>query len=106
MNTILTWIWSNAWELIALFAVIRYGKILGKILLFDPLAGGNGKVQMDELAKFLILIVFVWWAYIEATRTVEHHIISDTQFMAVLGAVCIIAGIKYYFNNKKDDAQQ
>src|SRR5690606_11537715 len=101
MNPVLTWIWENIWQLIAVGILLRYGKRLAKIVLFDPLAGGNGKVQMDELA-----------AYIEATRITEHHVLSDTYFFSLLLSVWAIAAIKPVFensknlkeNNKRDDA--
>jgi len=102
MNPVLTWIWENIWQLIAVGILLRYGKRLAKIVLFDPLAGGNGKVQMDELAKAIILAVFVFSAYIEATRITEHHVFSDTYFFSLLLSVCAIAAIKPVFENMKN----
>src|SRR5690606_10608301 len=101
MNPVLTWIWENIWQLIAVGILLRYGKRLAKIVLFDPLAGGNGKVQMDELAKAVILAVFVFSAIIEAFRKTEHHVFSDTYFFALLLSVCAIAAIKPLFTNMK-----
>ncbi len=99
MLNVLSWLWNNVWTVIAIFIVIKYGKTMYRELLFTPLAGGNGKVQMDELAKFVILVVFIASAYVEATRTTEYHVFSDNYFFALLLTVCAIAAIKPIFSN-------
>lgn len=63
-------------------------------LIFTPLAGGNGVVQMDELSKGVIMIVFYLSARAEAFRTHEYHIFSDAYWYALLGCVSLISGIK------------
>lgn len=63
-------------------------------LLFTPLAGGNGIVQMDELSKGIIMVVFYLSARAEAFRVTEYHIFSDAYWYALLGCVALIAGIK------------
>jgi hypothetical protein len=59
------------------------------------MAGGNGKVQMDELAKGIILAVFIFSAVLEGFRKHDYHVFSDAYYFALLGAVCLIAGIKH-----------
>jgi hypothetical protein len=63
-------------------------------LIFTPLAGGNGVVQMDELSKGVIILVFYLSARAEAFRTTEYHVFSDAYWYALLGCVALIAGIK------------
>lgn len=63
-------------------------------LVFTPLAGGNGVVQMDELSKGVIMLVFYLSARAEAFRTTEYHVFSDAYWYALLGCVALIAGIK------------
>lgn len=99
MNTLFNWLWANIWTVLLIAAIIRYGRNIYRDLLFTPLAGGNGKVQMDELAKLVILVVFVYSAVVEATRKVEHHIFTDTYFFSLLLTVCAIAAIKPLFSN-------
>lgn len=74
--------------------------IYRKELLFVPLAGGNGVVQMDELAKGIILVVFYLSARAEAFREHDWHIFSDAYWYALLGCVALIAGIKAGAFNK------
>ena len=74
--------------LIIMFSVYR------KPLLFVPLAGGNGVIQMDELSKGIILVVFYLSARAESFRTTEYHVFSDAYWYALLGCVALIAGIK------------
>lgn len=99
--SILQWIWANIWALAGLFILVRYGKMLYRDLLFTPLAGGNGKVQMDELAKAVILAVFVFSAVVEASRKTDSHVFTDTYYFALLLSVCAIAAIKPLFANLK-----
>lgn len=107
MKDIFIWIWSNAWQLLALFVVVRYGKTVYKDFIFTPLAGGNGKIQMDELAKAIILAVFVFSAGVEALRKTEHHIFSDAYYFSLLLSVCAIAAIKPAFQKiiNKDEVK-
>lgn len=99
MSTLFNWLWSNVWTLLAIATVIVYGKKLYTDLFFTPLAGGNGKVQMDEVAKAIILAVFVYSCRIEATRKTEAHVFSDAYYFSLLLTVCAIAAIKPLFAN-------
>lgn len=87
-------IWENRWQIVAVFIILRYGKWLFHNLVFVPLAGGNGKVQMDEMAKAIICVIFILSALWEGTRQHEWHIFSDAYWFALLGTICLIAGIK------------
>lgn len=99
---ILQWIWDNIQALMLIGIILRYGKKIYTDLLFAPLAGGNGKVQMDELAKAVILAVFVFSVLVDAFRKTEHHIFTDTYYFALLLSVCAIAAIKPLFDNMKN----
>lgn len=99
MNALFEFLWSNIWTLIAVATVLLYGRKLYQDLLFTPLAGGNGKVQMDELAKLVILIVFVYSCYVEAHRKTVEHVFTDMYFASLLLTVCAIAAIKPLFAN-------
>lgn len=92
---VLQWIWAHALHLIGLFILIRYWKPIYTDLVFSPLAGGNGKVQMDEAAKGVILMVFVGSATADALRTTEYRVFSDGYYLSLLGVVALIAGIKH-----------
>lgn len=82
------------WEILFFLIVLRWGSLIYKELVFTPLAGGNGKVQMDELAKYVVIVSFVFSSYIEGSRKHEWHIFSDAYWFALLGSVCIIGGLK------------
>lgn len=82
------------WEIMFLLVFLRWGTTIYRELVFTPLAGGNGKVQMDELAKFVVITSFVFSSYIEGSRKHEWHVFSDAYWFALLGSVCIIGGLK------------
>ena len=74
--------------LVATFALNR------RRLFWEPLAGGNHKVQMDEAGKALILFVFYMSARAEMLRDRIEPVFSDSYWFAILGSVALIAGIK------------
>lgn len=86
--------------------VITMFVIYRQKLLFVPLAGGNGVVQMDELGKGIILVVFYLSARAEAFRIHEYHVFSDAYWYALLGTVALISGIKSGIFHKLTGAQQ
>jgi len=98
LTNIFTWIWENNWQLIAFFILMRYGKTIYQEFIFTPLAGGNHKIQIDELAKGVILFVFVLTSMLDAFRETEYRLFSDGFYLSLLTAVAIIAGIKHGIN--------
>ena len=67
------------------------GKVY-KTYVFDPLAGGNGKIQMDEIAK-LVLLIMIWKASIIEGKSTE-QVYPDIYWIMIFTAVCAIAAIK------------
>lgn len=66
-----------------------------KKLIWEPLSGGNGHVQMDEVAKALIMFSFMWGVWKEGTRTeLDKRVFDDTYFLILVSAVFAIANIK------------
>lgn len=78
-------------------------KYVYRTFFFDPLAGGNGKIQMDELTK-AVLVVMIVSASIKEGRTSE-QLYPDIYWICIFAAVCAIAAIKPAFqklNDKKE----
>lgn len=68
--------------------------IYRKKLIWEPLSGGNGHVQMDELAKALLLFLFGWGVWREGTRTdLNLRVFDDTWFLILASAVFAIANV-------------
>ena len=86
--------------LLAIVGLLKYHKLIAVKVFFDPLAGGNGKVQMNEAAKGLILVLFCLLLYVEAKRPTEAHIFDKEIFYAMLAAVMGIAGLQLHYGNK------
>lgn len=104
--TIVHWILENIWTVLAVIALVRYRKTIYRDLIFTPLAGGNGKVQMDEVAKAIILAAFVFSLIVDAFRKTEYHVFTDAYYFALLLSVCAIAAIKPLFANIKNFKQE
>lgn len=95
---ILEFIWLYRWELIAVAIVVVYGKRLYHIFIFDPIAGGNGKVQMDEIAK--VFCMYLLWKAERAEGISAEQVYPDVFWISTLGALAIIAGLKHYYGKK------
>lgn len=81
---------NNGFDILLLIVLIIYRQQL----VFNPLKGGNGIVQMDEAGKALILLVFYRSANAERLRQTEYNVFPDAYWYALLGAVILIAGLK------------
>lgn len=83
--------------------ISRFIKWLFITFIFDPIAGGNGKVQMDELAKAIILVLTVWSVTKDGNRVHEWSYFSDAFYMTMLGGLFAIAAIKPIVHAIKDN---
>lgn len=96
---------DNGFDILLLVVLIIYRQKL----VFDPLKGGNGVVQMDEAGKALILLVFYRSANAERLRDTEYNVFPDAYWYALLGAVILIAGLKQgrdLFNKSKEKEKE
>lgn len=64
--------------------------------VFDPLAGGNGKIQMDEIAKAILLIMICRASYHEGQSPAQAY--PDIYWIMIFTSVCAIAAIKPAFS--------
>jgi hypothetical protein len=108
-----SWLWENIEVLGTLSYLWYHRKYVYKTFIFTPLAGGNGKIQMDELAKGLIIAICVWSINKDANRTHEWAYFSDAYYLSLFGAFFAIASIKPIAaaitanaTNKTDETEQ
>jgi hypothetical protein len=78
----------------------EFFKKVFRIFIFDPLAGGNGKIQTQEYAQWLLLLMIARASYIEGKLPEQAY--PDIYWTMLFGAVIAIAGLSKYF--KKPDA--
>jgi hypothetical protein len=88
----LAWLWEYRLELLVVALVLFYGKSFYTTYIFNPLAGGNGKVQMDEIAKAILLVMIVKASQREG-KSVE-QVYPDIYWIMLFASVCAIAAIK------------
>jgi hypothetical protein len=79
--------------------MIKFFKYVYIKFIFDPLAGGNGKVQMDEMAKVLLLVMIGRASWREGDS--PDQLYPDIYWICLFGAVCAIAAIKPAFQKLK-----
>lgn len=82
-----------------------------KKLIWEPLAGDDNRVQMDEAAKGGILLLTFCSAYAEGTRTHEWALFSDAYWWSLMFALLTIAGMKHlkhlrFHGDKKTTTQE
>lgn len=88
------WIVDNGLVALALIYVAIYRKYIYQTFFFSPLAGGNGKIQMDELVKGIVVFMFIWCVRKDALRTHEWAYFSDAFYGVLLAGIFAIAAIK------------
>lgn len=86
MKDIGIWLVNNFWQLLVIYFIIRN---LGGFN--EALKGSNGKWQMDEIAKLVILALTVFAFSVEATRSHEWRFFSDTVFLLLLFVLIMMA---------------
>lgn len=90
--SLVNWPWVF---LIVMFLIDR--KNLLEALLWQPLRGGNGVVQMMELGQYVMVILLVFMT-LEERRDGEQY--SDAKFASIAAAVTAISGIKHHYKSK------
>jgi hypothetical protein len=66
--------------------------------IFKPLAGGNGVIQMDEMAKAVLIVMICIASHREGKTPQQMY--PDIYWISIFGAFCAIAAIKPVFGKK------
>jgi hypothetical protein len=66
---------------------------------FDPLAGGNGKIQTSEMAQWTLVIMICRASFKEGNG--PEQVYPDVYWFCLFAAVCAIAGFKQVFAKPK-----
>jgi hypothetical protein len=93
ITMILSWIWANIIKLGLIGVVAVNIKKIINIFILQPLQGDDKKTSMNELAKFVILILLCFSFYVNGIRTTEWPVYSDTTIGYMLAGVFAIAAI-------------
>jgi hypothetical protein len=104
MKELLLFLVEKRWDLLLIGLSLIYRREI-----FQALKGGNGVLQIDELAKGLIMLVFYLSFEAEVNRKTEVNVFPEEYWFALLFSVATIAGIKYlkkyeHKNTKHDTA--
>jgi hypothetical protein len=79
--------------------MIRFLNYIYRTFFFDPLAGGNGKIQMDEIAKAILLTMICVASFREGKS--NDQVYPDIYWIMIFASVCAIAAIKPAFGKKE-----
>jgi hypothetical protein len=66
--------------------------------IFDPLAGGNGKIQTSEITQWVLVIMICSASIKEGKDGVQ--IYPDIYWICIFASVCAVAAIKPAFGKK------
>lgn len=94
VQTVWSFVVEHFWTMVALLGILVYGKTIHDKYVFTPLAGGNGKIQMDELAKGIIMAILIWAVQRDGYRGHEWAYFSDVFYATLLAGIFAIAAIK------------
>lgn len=93
-SAVISFIADNYVTITLLIFIIIYHKKL----IWEPLAGDDNRLQMDEAAKGGILLLTFCSAYVEGTRDHEWPYFSEAYWWALMFALFSIAGVKHLKN--------
>lgn len=103
----LAFAWENRYALVLLLIILIWGKRLYYIYVHDPITGSDGKVQMNEIAKAILLII-AWRATEYEGKSIEQTY-PEIFWVCILGAIALIAKLKHHIeyvsNYKKSDTR-
>ena len=90
-------------------SIYQFLTLIFNAFLWEPIRGGNGKTQLDELAKYAIVVSAVWMIIYEGIT--EGAQFSDIQFITVFGALVAAGGLKMHYkgipdSDNKNDKEQ
>ena len=74
-----------------------------KTFFFDPLAGGNGKIQTSEMAQWVLVIMICRASWKEGSGA--EQVYPDVYWFCIFAAVCAIAGFKQIFAKPEPQSQ-
>jgi hypothetical protein len=103
-------LWLYRWEIAAIIFIIWHRKTVYKDWIFTPLAGGNGKIQIDELVKGILVIMIIRASDREGASTEQAY--PDIYWIMIFSAIFAIAALKVPINkafsnfNKKSEPTQ
>lgn len=87
----LMWLLTNIWVILGLVFVMINRKVLFESLFLQPIRGGNGVTQTNELAKWIMCALLVYGV---VSTNVHENVIG----MLILG-VAAIAGVQHAFKD-------
>jgi len=90
----LTLLFDNLGLILLVGLILWERSTLYNSLLLQPLRGGNGITQMDELAKYVMLCILIYMIYMEGK--VVGSLYPESVFWAMIIGVALIAGIKEF----------
>ena len=79
--------------------MIKWLNKIWQTYVFDPLAGGNGKVQTSELAQWVLIGMIIRASYREGQSA--EQVYPDIYWTMLFLSVCAIAAIKPAFGKIK-----
>lgn len=78
--------------------IISFIVLVANTFIWQPVRGGNGVTQPDELAKWSITVAGIWMVFHEGLTPAQQF--TDAQFGIVFAAVVAIAGVQLHYNSK------
>lgn len=82
----------------------KFFQYVYQTFIFDPLAGGNGKVQTSEITQW-VLVVMICSASIKEGKSAE-QLYPDIYWTMIYLTVAAIAGLKVAFPKRENEVKE
>ena len=89
-----TWFFDHIFMVILIAFLIWEGKRVYRTLFLQPIRGGNGVAQMDEVAKWLMMIFLGYMVWKEGEAPEQAY--PESVFWAMVIGAFLIAGVKEF----------
>ena len=90
ISNIWDWCMSNLFWIVLTVFIIWERKTLFYGLFLEPIRGGNGKTQMNELAEWVLIWTLVYMVHLEGQSA--EQVFPVSWGWAMLGGIFLIAG--------------
>ena len=88
------WCFNNIFVILIILFLVWEGRMLYKTLFLQPIRGGNGIAQMDEVAKWLMMVYLGYMVWKEGEEIGQAY--PEGVFWAMVIGAFLIAGVKEF----------
>lgn len=92
----LSWIWENIWSIFLIGILVYNIRGILRMFLYEPIQGEDGRVSIEELGKYVFIVIFAVAAFNDFNREHEWRYFTDQWYLFIGGIVAAIAAVQRF----------